>query len=94
MISNNLDIKMNREYENKKSKNTGLTTCSEAGALRLTRRRHRAYAERDSIYRLIDNIGLRDMPKELYDKWLHSLDDEAEKYKNEHEYQQVIRLTK
>ncbi|MDR0834811.1 MAG: hypothetical protein LBN93_11650 [Candidatus Symbiothrix sp.] len=50
--------------------------------------------ERDSIYRLIDNIGLRDMPKELYDKWLHSLDDEAEKYKNEHQYQQVIRLTK
>ncbi|GHT46287.1 hypothetical protein AGMMS49965_23760 [Bacteroidia bacterium] len=46
MISNNLDIKMNRKYENKKSKNTGLTACSKAVDLRLTRRRHRAYAER------------------------------------------------
>jgi hypothetical protein len=50
--------------------------------------------ERDSLYRIIDNVGLRDMPKDIYDDWLHSLDDEVEKYKNEHQYQQIIRLTK
>ncbi|GHV59372.1 hypothetical protein FACS1894182_13390 [Bacteroidia bacterium] len=39
MIINRLDKKMNREYENKKAKNTSLTACCKAGALRLQRRR-------------------------------------------------------
>jgi len=50
--------------------------------------------ERNKTYQLIDNIGLNDMPKELYDKWLHSLDEEIEQYKLKEKSHPVIRLLK
>jgi hypothetical protein len=50
--------------------------------------------ERNQRYQQIDNIGMRDMPQEVYEEWILSLDKEAEKIKNEQQYQQIIRLTK
>ena len=43
------------------------------------------YQKRDAIYAQTDNIGYEEMPKDAYEKWLNSLNDEIEK--REHEKQ-------
>ncbi|GHT51423.1 hypothetical protein AGMMS49982_08830 [Bacteroidia bacterium] len=55
---------MNREYENKKAKNTSLTACCKAGALRLIRRRQSL--RRTGVYRgrgkLAEYVQLERLP--------------------------------
>lgn len=50
--------------------------------------------ERNSYYKMIDDIGYVEMPPELYEKWLNSASGEKEKREHDIRYRNIIRLIK
>ena len=50
--------------------------------------------ERNSYYRKIDEMGFVEMPPEIYEKWLNSVNEEKERREHDTRYRNIIRLIK
>lgn len=50
--------------------------------------------ERNRIYRRMDEIGFVEMPKEIYQSWLNSVNEEKEKREHDIRYKNALRLIK
>lgn len=50
--------------------------------------------ERNNFYKKMDDIGYVEMPPELYEKWLNSVNEEKEKREHDIRYRNIIRLIK
>ena len=54
---------------------------------------YRLLEERNISYRRIENTGFREMPREAYEHWLHSVNEEKEKRAHDEKYNKVLQLT-
>ncbi|MDR0233058.1 MAG: hypothetical protein LBI82_13235 [Dysgonamonadaceae bacterium] len=50
--------------------------------------------ERNDFYRKMDNMGYREMPKDIYEYWLNSLNEEKEKREHNEKYHKVLQFVK
>lgn len=50
--------------------------------------------ERNNFYKKMDEIGYVEMPAELYEKWLNSVNQEKEKREHDIRYRNILRLIK
>ena len=55
-------------------------------------RAYELYEERNTFYRKLDEIGFVEMPKEQYEKWLNSVNEEKERREHDIRYRNIIRL--
>ncbi|MDR0231379.1 MAG: hypothetical protein LBI82_04595 [Dysgonamonadaceae bacterium] len=52
------------------------------------------YEERNNFYQKIDNMGYREMPKDIYEVWLRSLDEEKERREHDEKYHKILQFAK
>ncbi|MCL2596756.1 MAG: hypothetical protein FWD66_03675 [Paludibacter sp.] len=52
------------------------------------------FENRNAIYRKIDASGYREMPKEAYEAWLNSVNEEKERREHDEKYNKVLRLVR
>jgi len=50
--------------------------------------------ERNNFYKKMDEIGYVEMPAEVYEKWLNSVNEEKEKREHDTRYRNILRLIK
>ena len=48
--------------------------------------------ERNNFYRKLDEIGFVEMPKDVYERWLNSVNDEKERREHDIRYKNALRL--
>ena len=53
---------------------------------------YKLLVERNSIYRRMDEIGYTRMPKEVYETWLNSINQEKERREHDIRYKNILRL--
>jgi len=53
---------------------------------------HEMLEERNNYYRRMDEIGFVEMPKEVYETWLNSINEEKEKREHDIRYKNLLRL--
>lgn len=55
---------------------------------------YKMYEERNNVYRMLDEIGFIEMPKDVYETWLNSVNEEKEKREHDIRYKNALRLIK
>lgn len=55
---------------------------------------YKLFEERNAVYRRMDEIGYVEMPKEVYETWLNSVNEEKEKREHDIRYKNALRLIK
>jgi len=50
--------------------------------------------ERNSFYKRMDDMGYTEMPPEIYEKWLNSVNEEKERREHDTRYRNILRLIK
>lgn len=50
--------------------------------------------DRNISYRNVDNTGFREMPKEAYEHWLNSINEEKEKREHDEKYNKVLHFSR
>lgn len=50
--------------------------------------------ERNSFYKKMDDMGYTEMPPEIYEKWLNSVNEEKERREHDTRYRNILRLIK
>lgn len=53
---------------------------------------YQMYEKRNGYYRHLDDIGFVQMPKEIYEKWLKSVNEEKERREHDIRYKNIFRL--
>ncbi|MFT3947176.1 MAG: hypothetical protein QM763_09405 [Agriterribacter sp.] len=53
-----------------------------------------AYYKRQAFYKKIDDKGFQEMPPEIYQHWLRSMDEETQKQQSEQEYKKLLQELK
>ncbi|MDR0823785.1 MAG: hypothetical protein LBN74_01730 [Prevotella sp.] len=53
---------------------------------------YKLFEERNNIYRRMDEIGFIEMPKEVYESWLNSVNEEKERREHDIRYKNALRL--
>lgn len=53
-----------------------------------------AYYKRQAVYKKIDDKGFQEMPPEIYQRWLKSMDEETQKQQSEQEYDKLLQELK
>lgn len=53
---------------------------------------YKLYEERNNVYRKLDEIGFVEMPKEVYENWLNSVNKEKERREHDIRYKNALRL--
>jgi cell division protein FtsL len=53
---------------------------------------YKLYEERNNVYRKLDEIGFVEMPKEVYENWLNSVNEEKERREHDIRYKSALRL--
>lgn len=53
---------------------------------------YKLFEERNAIYRRLDEIGFVEMPKEVYESWLNSINEEKERREHDIRYKSALRL--
>lgn len=53
---------------------------------------YKLFEERNKVYRKLDEIGYVEMPKEVYESWLNSVNEEKERREHDIRYKNALRL--